>query len=178
VLWVGRERITDCLQLQCSSQLDLCPWIGRGVQRAERGGGSASFFLRKAQFFPNPSAAKTVPMLPMGPGFWRESHCCDTISLTVLNIVFRFVQNKSIESNDTGRWKRIPESGRGGTLLSPITTEPLVGSLCHFVGRETATFSKARNYKEMSVIFYFFKKYICPILSKKYWLLEFRTVPQ
>jgi len=54
----------------------------------------------------------------------------------------------------------------------------------HFAGRETATFSTVRKYKEVSVSFNFKNIYIFPTLfrntffngRKKYTLLEFQTV--
>ena len=77
--------------------------------------------------------------------------------------------------------------GAGPNLELLIKTEPLVGALRNFVGRETDTFSTVRKYKEASVSFNFFKKYIFAILKtniflnkikKKYRLLDLHTVPQ
>ena len=70
----------------------------------------------------------------------------------------------------------------GPNLYSPIRTEPLVGSLRHFVGRETATFYTVRKYKEVSVLFNIFtKKYLIFFWEKsrkEIQTLELQTVPQ
>src|SRR5258705_8488429 len=67
------------------------------------------------------------------------------------------------------------------TGKSPPDAEPLVGLPRHFVGRETATFSTVRKYKEVSV-YLTEKEKLFPNLfkkvQKKYGLLELQTVPQ
>src|SRR5258705_12357631 len=56
-----------------------------------------------------------------------------------------------------GAWSKSPpwRKWAGPNLESPIKTDPLVGFLRHFVGRETATFSTVRKCKEVSVSFNF-----------------------
>src|SRR5258705_2589185 len=62
-------------------------------------------------------------------------------------------------------------------MKSPIKTEPLVGLLRHFVGRETATFSTVRKSKAVSVSLNLFQKCISlQNVNITYRLLEFQTV--